>query len=215
MLISIIKRLPINEWRLDRGEEMESKNEVKGAATSASVQKGAMRLALLATAGLLLIEPSIAAAAPWDDAVRAIADTLTGTLGRTIAIIAVIVLGLMAMAGKLEWMNAIKVVVGIVIMFSAGQIINWIAPQAGLVTRVAANSAAECAARNSVWVPVSVEISDAQGILFPAEAAYCVDAQYAMSACTSTRKTSVAPAAVGARATATYYTYVAAAATCS
>ncbi len=194
---------------------MEKHQEEMGGVSVTSKGAGVARWGVFAVAALLMLEPSIAAAAPWDDAVRAIADTLTGTLGRTIAIIAVIVLGLMAMAGKLEWMNAIKVVIGIVIMFSAGQIINWIAPQAGLVTRVAANSAAECAARNSVWVPISVEISDAQGILFPAEAAYCVDAQYAMSACTSTRKTNVAPAAVGARATATYYTYVAGAATCS
>lgn len=188
---------------------MEKHQDEMVGVSVASKGAGVARWGVFAVAALLMLEPSIAAAAPWDDAVRAIADTLTGTLGRTIAIIAVIVLGLMAMAGKLEWMNAIKVVVGIVIMFSAGQIINWIAPQAGLVTRVAANSNAECTARNSVWVPVSVEIKDDQGILFPEEPAYCVDTQYAKSACTSTRKTNVAPTGVGKRATALYYDYTA------
>ena len=191
---------------------MEKHQEEMVGVLVASKGAGVARWGVFAVAALLMLEPSIAAAAPLDDAVRAIADTLTGTLGRTIAIIAVVVLGLMAMAGKLEWMNAIKVVIGIVIMFSAGRIINWIAPQAGLVTRVSANSQAECNARNAVWVPESIQIADTEGIIFPAEAAYCVETQYAKSACTGTRKTLVAPPAgspAGTRPTATYYDYAA------
>lgn len=97
----------------------------------------AVKLMLVAAAVVAAFEPSTAlagaaaASAPWDDAVTAIFDTLTGTLGKTIATLAVIVLGIMAMAGKLAWDTAIKVVIGIVMMFSAATIVNWIAPTMG------------------------------------------------------------------------------------
>lgn len=198
---------------------MEINNQPQTApiAKDAKRNNSAAKLALVLTTGALLLEPTIAMAAPWDQAVRAISDTLTGTLGRTIAIIAVVVLGFMAMAGKLEWMNAIKVVVGIVIVFSAAQIINWISPNTGLVVTIPANSQAECNARNYVWVPAGVEIADNLGVIIPAEPPKCVEPQYAMSACTSTVNAEVAAAAgvAGARPTATYFTYAAGALNCS
>jgi len=167
---------------MDRGDEMGSSNEIKSPV--ASGHKGAMRLALVASAALLLIEPSIAAAAPWDAAVSAIAGTLQGTLGKAIAVIAVIVLGLMAMAGKLEWMTAIKVVIGIVIMFSAGQIINWIAPNANVSEKITMGDAnvlaydtqVACIGAQGVWVPASPELKFADGtVANHYHAAYCVD----------------------------------------
>jgi type IV secretory pathway VirB2 component (pilin) len=165
---------------------MEMTHQVSSKATSKNVNTGAMKLALMLTVGALLLEPSIAMAAPWDQAVKAIADTLTGTLGRTIAIIAVVVLGFMAMAGKLEWMNAIKVIVGIVIVFSAAQIINWIAPASMVADTIAANSQAECNARNYVWVPAGVEVFDGKSILQYASAAQCVEPKFASGVCSST-----------------------------
>lgn len=119
-------------------------NDLIESAKSAFAVKGvnvseghAVKMMLLAMACVMAFEPSIvfaeevAATAPWDGAVTAIFGTLTGTLGKTIATLAVIVLGIMAMAGKLAWDTAIKVVIGIVMMFSAATIVNWIAPTMG------------------------------------------------------------------------------------
>lgn len=168
---------------------MEVINQPQTVPTSKEVNRnGAVKLALALSAGALLLEPSIAMAAPWDQAVKAIADTLTGTLGRTIAIIAVVVLGFMAMAGKLEWMNAIKVIVGIVIVFSAAQIINWIAPNAMVAETIAANSQGECNVHNYVWVPAGVEVFNGTTVLRSASAAQCVEPKFATAICQSTVK---------------------------
>ncbi len=50
----------------------------------------------------------------------------TGPFGRTIATIAVIVMGMMAMFGKLAWDHAIKVIIGVAIVFGAAGVINAI-----------------------------------------------------------------------------------------
>lgn len=177
---------------------------------------GVARIGLMAVAALLMLEPSVAAAAPWDEAVRSIVETLQGNLGRGIAIIAVIALGIMAMAGRLEWATAIKVVLGIVIMFSAGQIINWISPTAG-VSAIAATSQADCNARGYVWVPESLAVVDTKGVVIEAQPPRCVEKASAMAACTSTISGQNAPAAevAGSRATPIYYQYVTNALTCS
>ncbi len=152
-----------------------------------------MPLALVAAAGALAFMPSIAMAAPWDAAIGAVAGTLQGTLGKGIAIVAVIALGLMAMAGKLEWMTAIKVVIGIVIMFSASQIINWIAPNAGVADRVAVGSigasSTDCSGAGGVWISQSVEVKLADGtIVSPYRPAYCAEVSSARTACMSSVK---------------------------
>lgn len=186
---------------------MEMTHQVSSEATSKNVNNGAMKLALMLSAGALLLEPSIAAAAPWDAAVKNVADTLTGNLGKTIAIIAVVVLGLMAMAGKLEWMNAIKVVFGIVIVFSAAQIVNWIAPGAAVGDIPAANQA-DCNARAGVWVPASLVVADGGGTIIPARPAICVSPDIAIATCNSTVNGIAAPPAVlppGYRAQPTYF----------
>lgn len=78
------------------------------------------------------LEPSLAMAAAaattsnLETAATTILSGLTGTLGKTLATIAVIVLGMMAMFGKLAWDTAIKVILGIAIMFGAASIVNWI-----------------------------------------------------------------------------------------
>lgn len=183
-------------------------------SNNVSKSKFGIPLALVAGAGALALMPSIAMAAPWDAAIGAVAGTLQGTLGKGIAIVAVIALGLMAMAGKLEWMTAIKVVVGIVIMFSAAQIINWIAPNAGVSDRVAlgridANSS-NCSANGGVWIPASLEVKLSNGtILNPPQTAYCSERSSARLACMS----SVGVAGVsttdgGLSATPTYRVYV-------
>lgn len=192
---------------------MNSHDKQSRFTNNVTKSKLGMPLALAAGVGALALMPSIAMAAPWDAAIGAVAGTLQGTLGKGIAIVAVIALGLMAMAGKLEWMTAIKVVIGIVIMFSASQIINWIAPNAGVSDRVAlgridANSG-NCGTSGGVWIPASVEVKLSNGtILNPAQTAYCSERSSARLACMS----SVSAAGVsatdgGLSATPTYRVY--------
>lgn len=79
---------------------------------------------------LVAFEPSLAMAGdPGDgltNAANKILGLLTGTLGKAVATIALVVMGLMAMFGKLEWERAFKVILGIAIVFGAASIIKLI-----------------------------------------------------------------------------------------
>ena len=72
------------------------------------------------------VVPEIAAAAPWDSTATKILEIFTGGLTRTIAIIAVIACGIAAMAGKLSWDWAIKIIVGIVLVFGGTAFVDYI-----------------------------------------------------------------------------------------
>jgi type IV secretion system protein VirB2 len=93
---------------------------------------------------LVAIEPSIAAATTTtstsafgniDSVATKILSFVTGTFGKTVATIAVVVLGMMAMFGKLAWDHAIKVIFGIAIVFGAASVID--ALSGGMTTTVA------------------------------------------------------------------------------
>lgn len=91
-----------------------------------------MKFAFIAGLWLSLLDPSIAAATTsLETAATNILTALTGTLGKTLATLAVIALGFMAMFGKLAWDTAIKVIVGITLVFGAATVITWIAPNMG------------------------------------------------------------------------------------
>lgn len=81
-----------------------------------------------AVTSFVMIEPSVVfAGAQFGNLgtlVTNIQTFLTGAFGRSIATIAVIVMGMMAMFGKLQWEHAIKVIIGIAIVFGAASIIN-------------------------------------------------------------------------------------------
>ncbi len=80
--------------------------------------------ALCASAAVLL--PETAFAAPWDSTATQILGIFTGGLTRTIAIISVIACGIAAIAGKLSWDWAIKIIVGIILIFGAASIVDYI-----------------------------------------------------------------------------------------
>lgn len=77
---------------------------------------------------LLAITPGLAFAGggPWDSAANQVLAIFTGGLTRTLAIIAVIACGIAAIAGKLSWDWAIKIIVGIVLIFGAATIVDYI-----------------------------------------------------------------------------------------
>jgi type IV secretion system protein VirB2 len=70
--------------------------------------------------------PEVAFAAPWDSAATEVLGIFTGGLTRTLAIIAVIACGIAAIAGKLSWDWAIKIIVGIVLIFGAAAIVDYV-----------------------------------------------------------------------------------------
>ncbi|CAA9890774.1 Conjugal transfer protein (fragment) [Candidatus Methylobacter favarea] len=82
-------------------------------------------MAIMGIFALALI-PDIAMAAPWDSTATKVLEIFTGGMTRTIAIIAVIACGIAAMAGKLSWDWAIKIIVGIVLIFGAAAIVDYV-----------------------------------------------------------------------------------------
>lgn len=92
------------------------------------MQRNTRISATVATIGMLALYPTIAlaAAGPWDTVADSILAIFTGGLTRTIAIIAVIALGIAAMAGKLSWDWVIKIVIGIVFIFGGAAIVDYI-----------------------------------------------------------------------------------------
>ena len=82
-------------------------------------------LAIIAL-GAFALMPEMALAAPWDSAATQVLAIFTGGLTRTLAIIAVIACGIAAIAGKLSWDWAIKIIVGIVLIFGAASIVDFI-----------------------------------------------------------------------------------------
>ena len=84
------------------------------------------KLMVLLAMGAVLMIPETAMAAPWDSTATKILDIFTGGLTRTIAIISVIACGIAAIAGKLSWDWAIKIIVGIILIFGAASIVDYI-----------------------------------------------------------------------------------------
>lgn len=87
----------------------------------------------LATALILLPEVSMAAGESSDgisDILCKIVTKLTGPIGKGIATIAIVVLGIGLFLGKLSWALAIATAIGIGFIFSASKIVNWLAEDA-------------------------------------------------------------------------------------
>lgn len=90
-----------------------------------------LQLALIMIGLLFMLTPELAFAEPWNDAANKVVQIFTSGLARTLAIIAVIALGLTALAGRLSWDWAIKIIIGIVLVFGAATIVDYIISAAG------------------------------------------------------------------------------------
>lgn len=93
-------------------------------------RQAALFVALLLMA-FVAFAPHVAMAAPWDSTADKVLEIFTGGLTRTFAIIAVIACGIAAIAGKLSWDWAIKIIVGIVLIFGAAAIVDYVSAAAG------------------------------------------------------------------------------------
>jgi type IV secretory pathway VirB2 component (pilin) len=79
--------------------------------------------------------PDSAAASTTDDGISTvlclIVTKLTGPIGKTIGMIALVVLGAGIFLGKLSWPLALATALGITFIFSANKIINWLSAGVG------------------------------------------------------------------------------------
>jgi type IV secretion system protein VirB2 len=55
-----------------------------------------------------------------------VVDLLTGTVGKAIATIAIVVIGISLFMGKISWPVAAATAVGIGLIFGASELVNWI-----------------------------------------------------------------------------------------
>lgn len=89
-----------------------------------------MRSLVLILVCAAAVTPEIALASsgsgPWDTMGSQVLAIFTGGLTRTIAIISVIACGIAALAGKLSWDWAIKIIVGIVLIFGGATIVDYL-----------------------------------------------------------------------------------------
>lgn len=97
----------------------------RNKAAMVHADRKAAGVAALAMAGVLCIAPDLAMAAPWDSAAGQVLGIFTGGMARTIAIIAVIACGISALVGKLSWDWAIKIVIGIILIFGGAPIVDY------------------------------------------------------------------------------------------
>jgi type IV secretory pathway VirB2 component (pilin) len=130
-LITIIKRI-INERQSQmKLNELIRKAKLALASNKAKMVQADQRamVSMLAIGVCLLaIAPGLAIAGggPWDSAAAQVLAIFTGGLTRTLAIIAVIACGIAAIAGKLSWDWAIKIIIGIVLIFGSTAIVNYV-----------------------------------------------------------------------------------------
>lgn len=95
-------------------------------AAKINVDKRAAGFMLMLALAFVAVMPELAMAAPWDSTADNVLAIFTGGLTRTLAIIAVIACGIAAVAGKLSWDWAIKIIVGIVLIFGSAAIVDYV-----------------------------------------------------------------------------------------
>ncbi|WUR13798.1 TrbC/VirB2 family protein [[Empedobacter] haloabium] len=83
-------------------------------------------MAVCAAAILPGVAMAAAAATPWDSMGTQVLAIFQSGLTRTIAIVSVIACGIAALAGKLSWDWAIKIIVGIVLIFGGTALVDFL-----------------------------------------------------------------------------------------
>jgi type IV secretion system protein VirB2 len=104
---------------------------IQSALAADKLNKADADRRFLKVAGLLLLAcilamPQMAMAGPWDTVADSVLGIFTGGLTRTIAIISIIACGIAAMFGKLSWDWAVKIVVGILLIFGGAAIVDYV-----------------------------------------------------------------------------------------
>ncbi len=83
------------------------------------------RIAMVAAALTVAASPALAQdLSPLTNFFTTIGDAITGTLGTAISLVAIAAIGLMFLMGRMNWMFAGSVMVGVAILFGAGTILS-------------------------------------------------------------------------------------------
>jgi len=90
------------------------------------MKKNDLAIALFAAMVCVFIVVEPASANVLDNFGTAVLGILNNVFLRTVAIVAIIVTGVMALSGRLEWMRFIYVLLGVVIIFGAAGIVDFI-----------------------------------------------------------------------------------------
>jgi len=96
-----------------------------------------LQLAVIAMIAVAVLVPETAlaqttsAADKLNSGLKALIDLLNGKVARSLAILAVIGFGIGALAGRVDWIRALQVILAIMIIFSAGSLIDLFAPTVG------------------------------------------------------------------------------------
>jgi len=81
-------------------------------------------LALLAVIGLSVAAPAFAdSSLPWETPLQVVVGALRGSTGPLLATLAVMVVGVLALAGRVSWAHAAAVLFGIACIFGAARIV--------------------------------------------------------------------------------------------
>ena len=84
------------------------------------------KIAVVALLCGLALAPEMASATVLDNFGNALVGILNNTFLRSIAIVAVIGAGLMALSGRIQWMTFITVMLAVVIIFGSAGIVDYI-----------------------------------------------------------------------------------------
>lgn len=87
--------------------------------------KSLPNIAIVALAGIGLLMPELAFAGPFTSGASSLSSDIL-TILTPVAVIAVMVAGALAWFGRISWVLAISVMVGIVLVFGAQQIVAWL-----------------------------------------------------------------------------------------
>ena len=85
---------------------------------------------------VLVVSPALAQAGggnfqPVDNALSFLVQAMQGTIARSAGILAVVVLGYLALSGRLSWFFAMSVILGIALIFGAASIVDAVKGAAG------------------------------------------------------------------------------------
>ncbi|NOU21136.1 MAG: TrbC/VirB2 family protein [Methyloglobulus sp.] len=87
--------------------------------------KSLPNIAIVALAGIGLLMPELAFAGPFTSGASSLSSDIL-TILTPVAVIAVMVAGALAWFGRISWVLAISVMVGIVLVFGSQQIVAWV-----------------------------------------------------------------------------------------
>lgn len=88
-------------------------------------------LLIAGTALAAALMPEIASAAPLDNFGTALLGILNSGFLRSVAIVALIGAGLMALSGRIQWMQFLTVLLAVVVVFGAAGIVDYIISSSG------------------------------------------------------------------------------------